>query len=148
MAQHIEQSWLPYTQEQLFDLVADVERYAEFVPLWIEARILRREGDTVYVEQTIGLGKLQQRFTSKGVLKRPASVQVTSEGGPFRRLDIQWNIGPPSARGCTLTLTMDFQLRSGALHKLVEPLLLHETGRLLKIFEQRAHRLYGGAAKG
>ncbi|MFO1431125.1 MAG: type II toxin-antitoxin system RatA family toxin [Candidatus Competibacteraceae bacterium] len=143
MAKHFEKSILPYTQEQLFELVADVERYPEFVPCWLDASVRQRDGDIVLVEQVLNIAAVQHRFVSKAVMRRPASVQVTSNDGPFRQLDIHWQIEPQSSSGCTLILSTDFQLRSGMLQTLLSGFLRGETWRLLKVFENRAHVLYG-----
>jgi coenzyme Q-binding protein COQ10 len=143
MAKHREKSILPYSQEQLFELVADIERYPEFVPCWIDANIHRRDGDIVHVEQLLNLGAIRRRFVSKAVLQRPVSVKVTSNDGPFRHLDIHWQIESLPAGGCILMLSTEFQLNSDMLGKLLGGFFRGETGRLLKVFENRAHTLYG-----
>jgi coenzyme Q-binding protein COQ10 len=139
----IQQRVLPYSQEQLFELIADVERYPEFVPWWIAARIRHRDGDTIHVEQVIGLGAVRQRFTSQAIFRRPVSVQVTSNDGPFRHLEISWTITPVPGEGCTVTLSPSFDLRSKILQRLLGAMLSHETCRLIEVFERRAHQLYG-----
>jgi len=143
MARHLEKSILPYTQDQLFELVADVERYPEFVPCWLDASVRRRDGDIVLVEQVLNIAAVRHRFVSKAVLLRPSRVQVTSNDGPFRHLDIRWQIEPQSDSGCALLLSTEFQLRSGMLQTLLSGFFRGETWRLLKVFENRAHTLYG-----
>ena len=143
MAKHREKSILPYSQEQLFELVADVERYPEFVPCWIDASVHRRDGDTVHVEQLLNLGTLQRRFVSKAVLQRPMSVRVTSSDGPFRYLEIHWQIESLPDGGCILILSTEIQLNSDMLGRLLGGFFRGEAGRLLKVFESRAHALYG-----
>lgn len=143
MTRHREKSILPYTQAQLFELVADVERYPEFVPCWIEASVRRRSGDIVHVEQVLNLGAMQRRFVSRAVLQPPVSVQVTSNDGPFRHLDIHWGVEPLPEQGCILSLATEFELHSNMLSHLLGGFFRGETGRLLKVFEQRAHTLYG-----
>lgn len=76
---------LPYSCEQIFDLAADIERYPEYVPLWISARILRREWNTFDVEQVLGYGPMRVTFTSHAVLQRPVRIDVRAPGSPFRR---------------------------------------------------------------
>lgn len=146
MTRHYEKSVLPYTQAQLYELVADVERYPEFVPCWIEASVRRRTNQIVQVEQVLNLGAVRRRFVSRAVLQPPTGVRVTSDDGPFRRLDIQWGIEPLPEQGCTLSLATEFELRSGMLSHLLGGFFRGETGRLLRIFENRAHALYGAAA--
>ena len=78
MSRHTEQRHLHYTPEQLFDLVADVERYPEFLPWLLAADIRRRDGDRVWVEMVIGTRFLQRRFTSRARLRRPRRIDITS----------------------------------------------------------------------
>ena len=72
MLGHIERHYPLYTTDQLFELVADVEKYPEFLPWILSSRILRREPNVVWVDMTLGIGPLQQRFTSQGVPTNPA----------------------------------------------------------------------------
>jgi coenzyme Q-binding protein COQ10 len=143
MISYIENSTLPYTQEQLFDLVADVERYGEFLPWWIKAKA-NRKGDIVHVEQTLNFGPFfNYRFCSKALLERPISVHITSSDGPFLHLDIRWQLQPQTFNGCIITFITEFQFRSQMLQKLFDTFFPQETWQLLKVFETRAHQLYG-----
>lgn len=143
MGKLTEQSFLPYTQEQLFNLVADVERYAEFIPWWITAKVSRR-GDILYVEQAFNLGPfMQYRFRSQAALQPLSSVHITSCDGPFANLDIRWQVEPLTLGGCGITFSMDFSLRSALVQRLFEALCPCQAPQLLKAFEIRAHQLYG-----
>ena len=74
---------LPYTAEQLFDLAADVERYPEYLPWWIAARIRKREANVYYTHQVLGLGPIRVSFGSKTVLQPPTRIDVTSKEFPI-----------------------------------------------------------------
>ncbi|MCP5420357.1 MAG: type II toxin-antitoxin system RatA family toxin [Gammaproteobacteria bacterium] len=132
---------LPYSQDQLYALVSDVERYAEFVPRWMGAKI-RREGSNTYAEQIFGFGLLRYRFVSRITLSPPQSVHVSSNDGPFHRLELQWDVQPHDNNGCSLLLTTDFQLRSGVLQRMFDGLGFQDAEWLLDAFEKRAHWLY------
>lgn len=140
---HSEHRLLPYTSEQLFDLVADVEGYPEFLPWWAEARVRRREGDVYYTEQVVRFRILRQRFSSRTVLKRPECIDVTSTGGPLRHLDMRWTFRPAPGGGCRVHLDVDFELRSRLLGTLVGVLFAEAVRRIVAAFEERAHQLYG-----
>jgi coenzyme Q-binding protein COQ10 len=143
MMKHTEQNILPYTQEQLFDFIADVERYAEFVPWWVAAKVYH-EGDVVHVEQVFNFGSwLQYRFSSQAVLERPVRIHIMSSDGPFLHLDIQWDFQPLLDSGCRIVLSTEFYLRSGMLQKLFDSFSPRTTWRLFEAFETRAHQLYG-----
>jgi coenzyme Q-binding protein COQ10 len=141
MAKYSQEIVLPYTEDQLFALIADVERYAEFVPWWTGAKV-HREGDVVCAEQSFGLGIFKYRFSSQVKLHRPNSVQVTSSDGPFHQLEIHWQVQPRQEGGCTMTLSTEFRLRSNMLQRMFDGMGFQDMGWLLELFEQRAHGLY------
>ncbi len=134
---------LCYTPEQLFDLVADVERYPEFLPWWVAARIRKRDGEVYYTDQVIGFGPIRERFPSKTVLKRPERIDVISDGGPFRHLEIQWTFEPAPRRGCLVGFHLDFELRSKLVQRLFALLLSDAARRVVATFERRAREVYG-----
>ena len=76
MPQHAEKRFLPYTAEQVFDLVADIERYPEFLPWCVGARILRRDGDVLKADVIVGFKMLRETFTSRVTLNRVSDIQV------------------------------------------------------------------------
>ena len=125
-----------------------MERYAEFVPWWVTTRIYR-EDNIVYVEQSFRLGALfQYHFSSRAVLEWPTSVHITSSDRLFHYLDVHWHVKPLDVGGSVITLSMDFRLRSDMLQKLFDTLFPQETWQLLKVFETRAHQLYGDPFRG
>jgi coenzyme Q-binding protein COQ10 len=91
MPTHAERRLLPYTPEQLFDLVADVERYPEFLPWCLAARIRERRGNVVTADLLIGFSMVRERFTSRVALDRPQRIDVSYAEGPFRYLNNHWN---------------------------------------------------------
>lgn len=143
MPTHAEHRLLPYTSEQLFDLVADVERYPIFLPWWAEARVRKREGDVYYTDQVIRFQIFRQRFPSRTVLKHPEYIDVTSSGGPFRHLDMRWTFKPAPDGGCRVRLRVDFEVRSKFLGTLVGVVFVEVVRRIVAAFEERAHQLYG-----
>jgi coenzyme Q-binding protein COQ10 len=94
MTSHDVERVLPYDRKLLFDIAADVERYAEFLPAWTAARITRREGNVYWTDQTIGLGPLRARFGSETVLNRPERIEVVSSEPPFRSFRLFWVFEP------------------------------------------------------
>src|SRR5271169_2564693 len=86
MAKYAEQRLLPYTPEQLFTLVADIERYPEFLPWCIGARIRERHDDRIKADLAIGFKMYRERFTSEVTLAPPGRIHVAYSDGPFRYL--------------------------------------------------------------
>jgi coenzyme Q-binding protein COQ10 len=148
MPTHAEKRVLPYTREQLFDLVADVERYPEFLPWCLAVRIRERRPDLVVAELLIGFKMVRERFTSRVVLKRPSCIDVTYAEGPFRYLNNHWIFNElPDAR-CEIDFFVDFEFRSAILQKLIGLLFNEAVRRMVSAFETRANQLYGDGTAG
>lgn len=137
---------LPYRREVLFALVADVESYPDFVPGWIAATIVRRQGDIYSTDQTVRFGPFAERFTTKTVLSPPAEILVTAIDGPLERLVLAWRFRALAERGCELTLDADLQLRSAILEALSRQRLGDGLAAVFAAFEDRARHLYGPPA--
>jgi coenzyme Q-binding protein COQ10 len=142
---HAEQRVLPYTPEQLFALVADVERYPEFLPWCVGARIRERQPHLIVADLIIGFRVFRERFTSRVALDPPRRIDVSYTEGPFRYLDNHWTFGPVPG-GCRLDFFVDFEFKSRILQRVIE-LLFHEAvRRMVAAFEARARDLYGSPA--
>jgi len=144
METYIDKRESPYSPDQMFDLVADVESYGDFVPGWLNARIVERDGEVVYVEQEVGLGKFHTSFVSQGIFTRPESIEITSTDGPFVYLAIRWSFKRSNKRGCIIHFHAGFELRSRFLERVVARLFSDMMQRCVSAFEQKAHELYAG----
>lgn len=133
---------LPHRREQVFDLAADVERYPEFLPGWISARILRREADVLFVEQVLGVGPLRVQFGSKALLRRPEQIDVTSAEHPFRHYSLTWRVTPLPRECCSLSVTADLEMESRLLQHVVNRILPASIRDVMAAFEARANSLY------
>ena len=110
MPTHAEQRVLPYRPDQLFDLVADIERYPEFLPWCVAARIRSRHEQELVADLTIGFGPFRESFTSRVTLDRPDRIHVRYENGPFKYLNNQW-LFRPDPRGTLVDFQVDFEFR-------------------------------------
>ncbi len=142
MPTHAEQRILPYPPEKLFDLVADIERYADFLPWCVGSRVLRREGNVVYADLMIGFKMIRETFTSKVTLTPTSRIDVEYQKGPFRHLTNRWEFRP-HAHGCEIDFYIDFEFRSRLLRNLIEPLFNEAVRRMVSAFETRAREVYG-----
>jgi coenzyme Q-binding protein COQ10 len=143
---------LPYTPDQLFALVGDVDRYPEFVP-WITAlrtwnpRGLGEGIDAVDAEASVGFSFLKERFATRvrrDGLNRQIDVSLLS--GPFRKLANRWRF-LDAGHGCTrIEFDIDFQFKSRLLEALLAANFGHAVDRLMTCFEARARSLYGEPA--
>ncbi|MFQ5936867.1 MAG: type II toxin-antitoxin system RatA family toxin [Acidiferrobacterales bacterium] len=143
MHKYTENRLMGFTPEQVFNVVADVERYHEFLPGWLAARIVERNDNQLIVDQVVGLAAFRLEFISHATLERPDHIQIIARDGPFRLLDIDWHLEPASPSGCLARLKVEFELSSSLLERLLV-MLFHITLRqILTAFEKRARRLYG-----
>ena len=142
MPTHAEERVLPYTPEQLFAVVADIERYPEFLPWCVGARIKERQSNFIVADLIIGFRMLRERFTSQVSLSPPRRIDVTYAEGPFRYLNNHWTF-TPAAGGCKVGFFVDFEFKSRLLQRLIEVLFSEAVRRMVGAFEKRAHDLYG-----
>jgi len=142
---HIETSRMmpAFSCDQMFDLAADIERYPEFLPGWISAHILQRDGDRCDVRQVVGIGPLHVDFASQAVLSRPQQIDVHSAQEPFSDYRLSIHFAPHLPGGCTLRIAADLQMRSPLVQQVVNRLLPGSVNSIVGAFEARAHQLYG-----
>ena len=152
MATHAEQRFLPYAPEQLFDLVAAVDRYPEFLPWCVAARIRERNDTLMTADLVIGFKMIRERFTSRVKLDRPMRIDVEYLSGPMQYLNNHWTFTavPPSAEhprgGTMIDFFVDFEFRSRLLQSLIGVLFHEAVKRMVGAFETRAQQLYGTVA--
>ena len=101
---------LSFEPEQLFDLAANVERYPEFLPGWVAARVRKREANVYYTDQIVGFGMVRERFASMTVLQRPERIDVTSTDRLFRDFRLTWHFDPLPVSGCRVALSVELEL--------------------------------------
>jgi coenzyme Q-binding protein COQ10 len=142
---HAEQRIVPHRPDQLFDLVADVERYPEFLPWCVGARIRRRDGDELLADLIIGYRLVRERFTSRVTLRRSElRIDVVYTDGPFKYLNNHW-IFEPHPDGCRIDFFVDFEFRSRLLQRIIMVVFNEAVRRMVGAFETRAGVLYGKA---
>jgi coenzyme Q-binding protein COQ10 len=145
MPTHAEQRLLPYTQEQMYALVADIERYPEFLPWCVAARVKERGADFISADLVIGFKMFRERFTSHVKLDPPSRIDVAYAEGPFRYLNNHWTF-ERAPGGCKVDFFVDFEFKSRVLQKVIEVLFGEAVKRMVAAFESRARQLYGKPA--
>ena len=147
MPQHAETRRLPYTAQQMYDLVADVGRYPEFLPWCAAARIRSREdrGDPEVMEAdlVISFKVFRERFGSRVVLKH-SQLRIETEyvDGPFRHMKSNWDFADAEG-GCDVSFDVDFEFRNAVLQGMIGLVFNEAMHRIVRAFEARARALYG-----
>lgn len=142
MPRHAETRTVPWRDEQLFDLVADVARYPEFLPWCVGARIRSRSEALMIADLTIGFGPFRESFTSRVSLDRPRLITVAYENGPFRYLTNRWAF-EPRGEGCRIDFHVDFEFRSRVLQAAIGVVFHEATRRMVGAFLRRAAVVHG-----
>jgi len=132
---------LPFKPEQLFDLVADIERYPEFLPWCKGARIIERTESLVTADLIIGYKMFREKFTSLVTLERPRRISVKYLSGPLAHLTNEWEF-QPNGNGCDLLFHVEFDFRSHMLSAIMEPFFDKALSKMAEAFEERARELY------
>jgi coenzyme Q-binding protein COQ10 len=142
MPRHSETRQLPYTPEQMFDLVADVGRYAEFLP-WVAAVRVRSNSATEMVADLIvGFKALRERFTSRVVKERPHHIHVDYLEGPLKQLSNDWMFRPDGQGGTLVDFCVDFTFRNRVFEAIAGQMFDTALRRMINAFEERAAVLY------
>lgn len=147
MPTHSETRALPYTAQQMYDLVADVERYPEFLPWTAAARIRSRtqdgEAEVMLADLVISFKVFRERFGSRVVL-HPATRQIDTEylDGPFKYMKSNWAFSDTST-GCDVQFHVDFEFRNAILQKVIGVVFNEAMHRVVAAFEKRAAALHG-----
>ncbi len=143
MPRHAEQRRLPYSPEQMFDLVADVGRYPEFLPWCVGARIISRRDDEMLADLIIGFRLFRERFRSRVKFERPDHIHVEYIEGPLKYLHNDWRFSSDGEGGCVVDFYVDFAFKNRLFESMVGRLFTEAVHRMVGAFERRADALYG-----
>jgi coenzyme Q-binding protein COQ10 len=143
MPRHTETRNLAYTPEQVFDLVADVGRYQEFLP-WVTATRIRSNSATMMIaDLVVGFGALKETLTSRVTKERPVRIHVEYIEGPLKYLHNSWKFRPDGQGGTDIDFCVDFAFKSRIFESLAGQMFDRALRRMTGAFEQRAAALYG-----
>jgi len=143
MPSHQETRKLPYSAEQMFDLVAGIESYPDFLPWCKEARILSKTRDKLTADLVIGYKLFQEKFTSEVTLERPSAITVHYLSGPLSHLSNMWQFKAMGKKGCEVSFKVDFDFHSPLLRAAMTVFFDKALRKMVSAFEERARQLYG-----
>ncbi len=138
---------VPHSPDQMFDLVADVERYPEFLPL-CEALTVRnrkeRDGKILLIaDMTVGYKAIRETFTTQVLLnKAERAIDVKYIDGPFKYLDNRWRFTPSEKGGCSIDFFIDYEFKSRILGALMGSMFDRAFRMFTDAFETRANKIY------
>jgi coenzyme Q-binding protein COQ10 len=148
MPRHSEKRVLPYSPEQMFDLVADVGRYQEFLP-WVAATRIRSDSeDEMVADLVVGFRALKETFTSRARKIRPREIEIDYIEGPLKYLHNSWTFAPAPGGGTEVDFRVDFAFRNRLFEALAGQMFDRALRRMIGAFEERARALYGDSESG
>jgi coenzyme Q-binding protein COQ10 len=134
---------LPYSAEQMFDLVADVARYGEFLP-WVIATRVRSNSETEMVaDMVVGFKSLRESFTSRVAKLRPREIAVHYVDGPLSDLDNVWTFRAIDESTCEIDFVVDFTFKNRLFERIAGQYFDRAFRKMVEAFETRAAQLYG-----
>jgi coenzyme Q-binding protein COQ10 len=158
---HKEVRVVSHSPQQLYGLVADIEKYPDFLPWCVAARICQREptadGELITVDMVLGFKMFREKVTSKVTLHPPDNtaadgsnhgrIDVEYVEGPLKYLQNHWVFVPADGGGCEIDFFVDFEFHSRLLQKIVGALFHEAVSRMVAAFERRATVLYGSVGE-
>ena len=134
---------VPYSAEQMFALVEDIERYPEFVPWISAAQKLQATPDEVTGKLEMHKGGVRETFTTRNFLKRPGEMLMTLVDGPFKTFEGRWTFTPLGEKGVKVGLTVRFEFANAMLGMLLSRTFEKNCSELIDAFVDRARAVYG-----
>ncbi|MGS4943856.1 type II toxin-antitoxin system RatA family toxin [Meridianimarinicoccus sp. RP-17] len=152
MPSHAEHRKMPYSADQMYNLVADVASYPEFLPWCAAARIRSRTDrgafEVMEADLVISFKVFRERFGSRVTLWKDGSrIDTEYLDGPFRYLKSKWIFTPADDGGCVVDFDVDFEFKNRMLQSVIGLVFNEAMQRIVHAFEKRAERLYGHSAR-
>ena len=133
---------VPYTCEQMYGLVNDIERYAEFLPYFSQSLVHHRDEDEVQATLSISAAGMQKSFTTRNRLQANKMIEMRLVDGPFSHFEGFWRFDE-STDGCVVSLDLEFEFAGRMFSMLLGPIFEQVTDSLVDAFCDRAAKVFG-----
>ncbi len=143
MSTRLHTHFLPYRADQLYDLVADIERYPEFLPWCSAVRLLSKSETEIVADLVVGYKFFRETFRSRVHLIPRTRIDVEYITGPFHYLNNHWVFKEGPQSGTNVDFFIDFQFRNSLFQRATQLVFENAFNQMLTAFEKRAHQLYG-----
>ncbi len=147
MPTHAEVKHSPYSAAQMYDLVADVAKYPDFLPWCVATRVRSVKDNVMLADMVIGFKMIREKYTSEVTMDPEREVKIVYKNGPFKYLNSHWRFTPDEEKGgCTIDFFVDFEFRSALLQKVMGAVFNEAVQLMMSAFEKRAVELYSTEA--
>jgi ribosome-associated toxin RatA of RatAB toxin-antitoxin module len=133
-----------YSATQMFDLVADMDAYPEFLPWCASAEIISRENDRICGRMVVARLGIHQAFSTCNRFVPGQHIELELKDGPFRKLQGAWTFRPLRADACKVELELDFEFSGRLIDKAFGAVFRQVANTLVDAFCKRAYEVYGG----
>ena len=142
MPAHTETRIVPYTSEQLFDLVMDIEKYPEFLPWCIDAKINKVSKNNLDADITIGYKFFRENFSSRVHFVKNKEIDIEYIKGPMQHLHNKWKFKDLKNGECEVEFFVDFSFKTRFFESVIEQFFDRVLVKMINSFEERASDLY------
>lgn len=137
-----QQTLVPYSAEQMYQLVCDSERYPDFLPGCEECRTISRTDEDLIAEMIIRKAGIKQRFTTHNRMDANRFIEIELVEGPFKFLKGYWKFEPLDEYCCQIALRLDFEFANPLVDLAFGQIFTHLTSKLIDAFKKRAREIY------
>ncbi len=134
---------MPYSAQQMYQVVNDVDAYATYLPWCASSKVLTEDESSMEARIHMQKGKLNQSFTTRNSLVPGTSIHMQLVEGPFKTLSGDWKFTALSDSSCKIELQLDYAFSNRVISMLIGPVFTQIANSLVDAFCQRAHKLYG-----
>ena len=143
MGTRLHTHFLPYSPDQLYDLVADIEKYPEFLPWCAATRILSKSETEIMADLSVGYKFFRETFRSRVHLTPKTRIDIEYISGPFHHLNNHWVFTEAPEFGTNIDFFIDFEFRNSLFQSATRIVFEGAFNQMLSSFEKRAQQLYG-----
>ncbi len=144
MSTIIKSAIVPYSAEQMYSLVNDIDSYPHFLPWCTQAVVSDRSDTRLTASVSLASGKIAQTFTTENRMEPGKRIDVKLVSGPFSHLDGSWQFNDIGNNLCQIDLKMDFEFKNRLLKMALSPVFNQFMARLVSSFVDRANNEFGG----
>lgn len=138
---------MPYSREQMFAVIRDVNRYADYLPWCRTAKVVSEEGEELVAQMELSRGPLTRRFTTRNQLHEPEWITMELIEGPLEKLHGRWTFVPTSEQSCRITVTLEIEFANAIAGRLFGIMFNQAADKLVLAFRQQADVVYGTAKR-
>ncbi len=134
---------VPYTSDEMYVLVNDIESYPSFLPWCTEAKILSQQEESLTATLSMALGKIKQSFTTENTMQDGSRIDIQLIEGPFKHLSGYWRFIQEDEQSCHIHLHMHFEFKNKIIKQTLGRAFYKVMDTLVESFVQRAQQIYG-----